>query len=277
MRRFEGKVVLITGAARGQGRAHAVRMASEGANVIAVDICDQMDICPCPMGTSEDLDETVRLVEDLDQRILAVKADVRDGAAMKQAVDDGIAEFGQIDVVVANAGIFGDTKPTHELSEESFRDVVDVVLIGVWNSVRHVVPHMIERGEGGSLVMISSAAGMRAYPGIGDYTAAKHGVVGLMRVMAVELAEHSIRVNSVHPTNVDTPLFNADALRALFVPGNPTPTDAEFAEAATGMNLLPIPWVQPEDMAAAVAWIASDEARYVTGVTLPVDAGVLVK
>ena len=272
--RLENKVAFITGAARGQGRSHAVRLAQEGADIIAVDLCAQVDSVPYPMATPDDLAETVRQVEALDRRIVASQADVRDLAALQTAVDAGVAELGRLDIVSANAGIasFG---AADELGDEAWRDMIDTNLTGVWHTARAAIPHVKAGGRGGSIVLTSSAAGLMAYPGIAHYVSAKHGVVGLMRTLALELAPDMIRVNSLHPTQVDTPMIMNDATKQLFVPDDLT--DEKFVEVSQEMNALPIPWVEAVDISNALLFLASDEARYITGVALPVDAGAVIK
>ena len=272
MARLEGKVAFITGAARGQGRSHALRLAEEGAEIIACDICEQISTVRYPLANEDDLDETARMVEDLDRRIVARKADVRDGEQLKAVVEEGISEFGKIDIVCANAGIatYG---PSWELSEEQWQDMIDTNLTGVWETCKAVIPHMIERGEGGSIILTSSTAGIMGLANVGHYTAAKHGVVGLMKTLANELAPHMIRVNSVHPTGVDTPMIQNDSTYNLFMPNVEKPTREQAAEAFQTLNALPIPWVEARDISNAVLWLASDEARYVTGQQLKVDAG----
>lgn len=217
MGRVEGRVALVTGAARGQGRSHAVRLAQEGAEIIAVDVCSSLDTVPYPGATSDDLAQTGRLVEDLDRRVLTRQADVRDTAGLEAVVDEAVAEFGHIDIVCANAGIasFG---PAWELTDEVWQEMIDVNLTGVWKTTRAVIPRMLAQGTGGSIIITSSTAGLVAFGNLAHYTAAKHGVVGLMKVLAVELAQHHIRVNTVHPTTVDTPMIDNPAVRSLFVP-----------------------------------------------------------
>ena len=270
MGRVQGKVAFITGAARGQGRSHAIRLAQEGADIIAVDICQDVPGVPYPGATQADLDQTVKEVESLDRRIVAQQADVRDLAALQAAVDEGMAQFGHIDVVCANAGI-GTFGPAMDLSEDDWQSVIDINLTGVWKTVKAAARPMVERGAGGSIILTSSTAGLVAFPNLGHYTAAKHGVVGLMRVLAVELAPLSIRVNSVHPTTVDTPMVQNPAMYELF--GMPGATREQAAEGFKAINALPIPWVEAVDISNAVLFLASDEARYVTGTTLQVDAG----
>jgi (+)-trans-carveol dehydrogenase len=277
MGRVEGKVAFITGAARGQGRSHAIRLAEEGADIIAVDICGQIDSVPYPMATREDLDQTVKAVEALDRRIIATQADVRDGAALRAAVDDGVAQLGRLDIVSANAGIASTADGTATLSDRDWQDMIDVNLTGVWQTCKATVPHLLAGGRGGSIILTSSAAGLMAYPNIGHYVAAKHGVVGLMRTLALELAPHNIRVNSLHPTQVDTPMIMNETIFRLFMPDEENPTAAGFAPVSQEMNALPIPWVEPVDISNALLFLASDEARYITGVTLPIDAGAIIK
>ncbi|MGH3319574.1 MAG: mycofactocin-coupled SDR family oxidoreductase [Streptosporangiaceae bacterium] len=276
MGRLDGKVAVVTGAARGQGRSHAVTLAREGAEVVAVDICEQVSTVPYAMSTPDDLAKTAKLVEDLGRRVVAREADVRDYDQVKAAVDAGLAELGHIDILLANAGIAGYAQ-AWELSEQQWRDVLDTNLTGVWHAVKATVPAMIERGRGGAIVLTSSTAGLKGLANTAHYTAAKHGVVGLMRTLANELAPHHIRVNTVNPTVVDTGMVQNDATYRLFVPDAEHPSREEFAETATELNALPVPWVEAGDISNAVLWLVSDEARYVTGVTLPIDAGFMAK
>jgi (+)-trans-carveol dehydrogenase len=269
--RVEGKVAFITGAARGQGRSHAIRLAEEGADIIAVDICQQLDTVPYAMATPDDLAETVKSVEALDRRIVATQADVRDYGALKGALDAGVAELGRLDIVCANAGIFSFT--TEELDERMWKDMIDVNLTGVWHTTKAAVPHLVEGGRGGSIVLTSSTAGLMGFPNFAHYVSAKHGVVGLMRTLALELAPHMIRVNSVHPTSVNTDMIHNKATYDLFAPDLENPTKEQVGERFQDLNALPIMWVEPRDISNAVLFLASDEARYITGVTLPVDAG----
>ncbi len=271
MSALEGKVAFITGAARGQGRSEAVRLASDGAHIIAVDICSQIASVPYPMATADDLAATVKLVEDTGARIVAQQADVRDQESLRTALQAGLDEFGRLDIVVANAGI-----APMKAGNDGWRDVIDVNLTGVYHTVEVAKPTMVEQGEGGSIVLISSAAGLIGIggpdPGGLGYTASKHGVVGLMRSYANQLAPHNIRVNSIHPTGVNTPMINNEHTRQWLeqlVAESETPIDMG--------NAMPVDAVEPEDIAAAVAWLVSDEARYVTGITLPVDAGLANK
>ena len=276
MGRMDGKVALITGAARGQGRSHAVRLAEEGAEIVALDICAQVETAPYDMPTGDDLAETVKLVEDLDRRIVAREADVRDLAALQRVVEEGISEFGHIDVVCANAGI-GTIASALEMDELTWDQMIDINLTGVWKTIKAAIPPMIERGQGGAIIITSSVAGLVGFPNLAHYSAAKHGVVGIMRVLAQELAPYMIRVNTVNPTTVNTPMIMSDAFINLVRPDLDNPTATDMGEAFKGLNCLPIPWVEPVDISNAVLWLASDEARYVTGVALPVDAGFCQK
>ncbi|MBF6457181.1 mycofactocin-coupled SDR family oxidoreductase [Nocardia cyriacigeorgica] len=271
MGRVSGKVALVTGAARGIGRAQAVRLAEEGADIVALDICAPVDTVIIPPATPEDLAETARAVEAAGARVITATIDVRDGAALRAATDAAVAELGGLDIVCATAGITS-SAPALELSEAAWQTMLDVNLTGVWQTCKAATPHLIERGSG-SMILTSSIAGLRGLVGVAHYTAAKHGVVGLMRSLAKELAPHQVRVNSVHPTNVDTPMIQNDMVRKVFRPDRENPTREEFAEAAMSMNMLSIPWVEPIDIANASLFLASDEARYITAVTLPVDAG----
>ncbi|MGR0221485.1 mycofactocin-coupled SDR family oxidoreductase [Agromyces sp. ZXT2-6] len=277
MGRVEGKVAFITGAARGQGRSHALRLAEEGADIIAIDICEAIPENTYPPATEEDLAETVRQVEALDRRIVAEKADVRDFDQLKAAVDKGVAELGRLDIVAANAGIAGTFNRAEDIPDDEWVNMQEINLSGVWRTCKAAIPHLKAGGRGGSMILTSSDAGLFAFENIAHYVAAKHGVVGLMRTLALELAPDMIRVNSVHPTVVDTPMVNNEAVFRLFRPDLQNPTVEDFKEAAGAINALPIPWVDARDISNAVLWLASDEARYVTGVALPVDAGANVK
>jgi (+)-trans-carveol dehydrogenase len=268
-----GRVAFITGAARGQGRAHALRLAQDGANIIALDRCGPIDSVGYPLPTPDDLEHTVKLVEDLGREIVAVQADVRDLAALENVVGTALQRLGRIDIVVANAGIAG-FGAALELSERDWQEMIDINLTGAWKTVRATVPAIIEQGQGGTVVLTSSAAGLMAFPGIAHYVAAKHGVVGLMKALAVELAPHRIRVNSVHPTHVDTPMIHNPLTWQLFSPEAANPNRDTIAAPMQAMHGLPISWVDPSDIANAVGWLVSDEARYVTGVALPVDGGI---
>lgn len=275
--RVEGKVAFVSGAARGQGRAHAVRLAEEGADIIAVDICKQIDSVLIPLSTPEDLAETADLVKNAGGRIHTAEVDVRDYDALKAAVDAGVEEFGKLDIIVANAGIGNGGQTLDKTGEPDWDDMIGVNLSGVWKTVKAGVPHILAGGRGGSIILTSSVGGLKAYPHTGHYVAAKHGVIGLMRTFAVELGAQNVRVNTVCPTNVNTPLFMNEPTMRLFRPDleNPGPDDMKIVGQL--MHTLPIGWVEPEDVANAVLFLASDEARFITGVALPVDGGSCLK
>ncbi|SDU79552.1 mycofactocin-coupled SDR family oxidoreductase [Gordonia westfalica] len=277
MSRVEGKVALITGAARGQGRAHAIRLAEEGADIIALDIPGDIIDVSYPSGTTEELLETARAVEELDRRIVTIQADVRDADAVKQGVDDAVQELGRLDIISANAGIASNPHLAHEIPAHTWQQMLDINLTGVWHTVKAGIPHLIEGGRGGAIVLTSSAAGLKGYAHIAHYVAAKHGVVGLMRSLANELAPHRIRVNSIHPTQVDTPMIQNEGTYRIFRPDLENPSREDFEPASAATNALPVPWVDPVDVSNALLFLASDEARYITGATLPVDAGCLIK
>jgi (+)-trans-carveol dehydrogenase len=275
--RVDGKVAFVTGAARGQGRSHALRLAREGADIIAIDLAGNIGSVPYDLGTADDLAETVEQVKALDRRIVATRADVRDYAAVKRALDEGVAQLGRLDIVCANAGVYSFGR-MDELTDEQFDDMIDVNLKGVWHTAKAGIPHLKAAG-GGSIVLTSSVGGSVGIPNIGHYVAAKHGVVGLMKTLAVELGADLIRVNCVAPTTVDTAMIHNAANYALFAPD--LPADERTRENLTPRfgynNVLPIHWVEPADVSNAVLWLASDEAKFVTGLELKVDAGQTLK
>jgi (+)-trans-carveol dehydrogenase/(-)-trans-carveol dehydrogenase len=270
-------VALVSGAARGQGRAHAIRLAEEGADIIAFDVCGPVPSQGNPAATSEDMAETVKLIEGLDRRVVAQEADARDYDAVAAVVGDGVAELGGLDIVVVNHGITGIPDKVHLTTEENWRNVLDTNLTAVWHVAKAGIRVLVDQGRGGSVVLTSSAAGIRAVPHMGAYVAAKHGVIGLMRALAHEHAEQMIRVNSVNPTAVSTPMIHNDNTYRIFRPDLENPTAEDCIEPFRGQNLLPIPWVEPVDVSNGVLFLASDEARYVTGVTLPIDGGNVMR
>jgi SDR family mycofactocin-dependent oxidoreductase len=274
LNRLTNKVAFITGAARGIGRSIAVRLAEEGADIIAVDICRGLPDTSVTASNDEDMATTVHMVEALGRKIVARTADVRVSEQLEAAVAAGMAQLGHIDIIVANAGI-GGRGPALSLSEQQWQDMIDINLTGVWKTVRAAGPAMINGGNGGAIVLISSVAGLAGYPHTAHYTAAKHGVVGLMKVLTVELGAHRIRVNTVHPTTVDTPLIQNQEMYQAFAHTPLGATREGAAAGLVGMHVLPIPWVESIDVSNAVLWLCSDEARYVTGVRLPVDAGAV--
>lgn len=267
MARFDGKVAFVTGAARGQGRAHAVRLASEGADIIAGDICEKLDAINYEGATPEDLEETRSLVEKHGRRVVADRMDVRDLESVERLVKKGVAELGRLDIVVANAGVLG-AGWTWEISPAQWRQVIDVNLTGVWHTVRAAVPIMIEQGQGGAIILTSSTAGLSGQPFTAHYTASKHGVVGLCKTLANELGSHDIRVNTIHPAGVRTKMIENTEL-FQYIAANQQTLGPLFMQA------LPKELLEPEDVSALVAWLASEEGRYVTGAQFPIDLGML--
>lgn len=266
MGRLDGRVAFVTGAARGQGRAHAVRLAAEGADIIAVDVCAQL-VAGYPGATEDDLAETVAQVEAQGRRIVATVADVRDYEGLSAAVTAGVADLGRLDVVVANAGIFSFGR-MWEIDLDAWQDVIDVNLTGVFHTLKATVPTLIEQGQGGSIILVSSVAGLRGTPFLGAYVAAKHGVTGLCRCLANELGEHKIRVNSIHPASVPTPMISDPKLFELIL---------EYADtlAPIYMNTLPYSSMPAEAVSTLVAFLASDDSLYMTGAQVPIDFGTL--
>jgi (+)-trans-carveol dehydrogenase len=270
--RLQDRVVLVTGAARGQGRSHALMAAEEGADIIAVDVCETFATVAYDMATTEDLDETVALVEKLGRRAVPVVCDVRDRAALAERVGAAVAELGRLDAAVVNAGICVVTA-ADEISVEEWADVVGTDLTGAFNTAQVAIPHIDAGGRGGAMVFTGSATTIRPVPNMAHYIAAKHGVVGLARALARELAERRIRVNVVHPTNCDTPMIQNPAMWKLFAPDVTNPSREDVAPAFETMTALDTPWVFPEDVSRAVMFLLSDEARFTTGAELQVTAG----
>lgn len=269
MQRLEGKVALITGAARGQGRAHALTLARAGADIAALDICRDLPYPRYHLATPEDLEVTAAEVRALGRRCLSLVADVRSAAEMEAAVQRAIDEFGRIDILICNAGV-ADMAMTWDITEEWWDIMLDVNLKGAWLAIKYVVPHMLERGQGGRIVITSSVAGLKGMAGLAHYCAAKWGVVGLARSLALEVAHAGITVNTIHPTGVDTPLIAGMARAAGML-------RQELVDQLREDNLLPVALVDPQDIANAALWLVSDEARYVTGLELKVDAGQMIK
>ena len=274
----DGKVALVTGAGRGQGRSHALRLAAEGADVIAVDVAaNSVETISYALASEAELDETVKQIESMGRRAVRAVADVRSLSELQQAADAGLSELGKIDIVCANAGI-GSWAVAWEMTEQQWKDMIDINLTGVFNTVRATLPSMVERGKGGSVVLTSSTAGLRAYANTAHYTAAKHGVIGLMKVLAQEAGPHRIRVNAVCPTTVRTPLVINDSTFELFAPHLENPTEDDVREPFEGLNILPgVAWLEPGDVSDAVLFLCSDAAKFITGVALPIDAGNIVK
>nr|WP_271211810.1 mycofactocin-coupled SDR family oxidoreductase [Rhodococcus wratislaviensis]GLK38018.1 oxidoreductase [Rhodococcus wratislaviensis] len=271
--RLHEKVAFVTGAARGQGRSHALTLADEGADLILLDSVRPIDQVSYAMPDHADLKETARLVEERGRRVVMIEADVRDESIIA-AVAEAAAELGRLDIVVANAGVLGAAKPSWELTRAEWDTLIDINLTGVWQTMKAVLPHIIAGGRGGSIIAISSIAGIR---GVAHYSAAKHALGGLVGSVANEVAPHSIRVNTVHPTNVRTDMIDNPTAAKIFRPDLENPTLDDGIDVLGRINLLPVPWVDSADISEAVLWLASDESRYVTGTALPVDAGMLAK
>jgi (+)-trans-carveol dehydrogenase len=271
-RRVEGKVAFITGAARGQGREHALRLAEEGADIIAVDLCSQVANVVYEGARPEDLDETVRQVEALDRRIVARQADVRDQGALDAALRDGLDQLGHVDIVCANAGITT-TGRSWELSEDVWQEMIDINLTGVWHTVKAAVPTLLEQDRGGSIVLTSSLCGVKGLQNVGHYVAAKHGVIGLMRTMANELGPAQIRVNSVLPGNVRTPMVTNEVVYRVFRPDLEHPTEADILQPLRDLSAMDVPYLESRDISNAVLFLASDESRFITGLSMNIDAG----
>lgn len=266
---LHGRVAFITGAARGQGRSHAVRLAAEGADIIGLDICAPASASVTyPPATREDLDETARLVEGQGRKILAREVDVRDDAALRELVADGMEQFGRLDIVVANAGVLSWGR-IWELTDEQWDAVIGVNLTGTWRTLRATVPAMIEAGNGGSIVVVSSSAGLKATPGNGHYSASKHGLTALTNTLAIELGEYGIRVNSIHPYSVETPMIEPEAMMEIFA------THPSFVHSFPPMPVQPNGFMTADEVADVVAWLAGDGSGTLTGTQIPVDKGAL--
>ncbi|MEU0495421.1 mycofactocin-coupled SDR family oxidoreductase [Mycobacterium sp. NPDC006124] len=276
MGQLNGKVAFITGVARGQGRSHALTLAREGARIIGLDLCAKPTTTAYPGATEEDLHETVRLVEELGGEIFVDVADTRDFEQVRDVFDRGLARFGRIDVVVPNAGICSGAK-TWDISPGDWREMVDINLNGVFHTVKAAIPQLISQGDGGSIVFIGSTEALKGAENISSYAASKHGVTGLMTSLARELGRHGIRVNSVNPTCVDTHMINNDFVYGLFRPDLERPTRDDVIGTFEGTHLLPVPWIEPRDVSAAILYLVTEPGRYITATTLVVDAGFIVK
>lgn len=271
MNRFEKKVVLVTGGGRGQGRSHAIAFAEEGADVVVCDLASDIETVPYPLSSSADLDETVRLVEQTGRRCVAVTADVRSATDMADVVATGLDAFGTIDVLVANAGIAGIARIA-EMTETEWVNMIDVNLSGVFRAIRAILPHMIER-RSGSIVATSSIVGRQGAENIGHYVAAKWGVIGLVKSVAMEVANDGIRANAVCPTSVGTEMIFNEPFEQLFIPDIAQPSPEEVQDAYRALHPLPIPWLEPVDVSKSVLFLASDAARFITGEALSIAAG----
>jgi SDR family mycofactocin-dependent oxidoreductase len=262
--RVAGRVALVTGAARGQGRNHSVRLAAEGADIIALDLCTDIDDVPYPMATPADLEETARLVAATGARVVTARADVRDAGTMAAAIADGVRQLGRLDIAVANAGVCT-VQRWDEVTPAVWDAVIGINLSGTWNTCVASIPHLLESGAG-SLILISSVAGLKGQPFLAPYVASKHGMVGVMRMLANELASGGIRVNSVHPTGVDTPML-------VGLAGLTERIESDPGTGSVFLNSLPVDVLAPDDVSEAVLYLASAESRFVTGLTMTVDAG----
>jgi (+)-trans-carveol dehydrogenase len=272
---LDGKVALISGAGRGQGRSHALTLAAQGADVIVFDVCKQLPTIKIPMSTRGDLDDTAALVEKTGQDVLAMEADVRDTASLDRVVQEGLKQFGHIDIVIANAGVLS-FAAGHLMDDETWEQMIAVNLTGVWKTCRAALPSMIERGKGGAIVLTSSSAGIKPYTNQIHYVAAKHGVIGITKSFALELIPHNIRVNAVAPATVDSPLVRNPVVYELFT-GKPDASEDDYVPAFTSLNAMPKPWNDVTDVSNAVLFLVSDAARNITGHVLPIDLGLLIK
>ncbi len=274
--RFRDQVVLITGAARGQGRAHALAFAREGANLVLCDTRRHYASVPYALGSAEELDKTASEIEALGRRVIAEHADVTDLDAMQQLVTKALEELGPIDIVIANAGLYS-FGPTWELTEQQWDETLAVVLKGVWITCKVAIPHMLQRRKG-KIICIGSTGSFKGLPGLGHYVVAKHGVIGLVKTLAIELAPYNINVNAICPTTVDTGIVNNQAFFEYFAGGPGTNATRDYVvDRMNEMNLFADRgMLAPEDVSAAVLWLASEEARHITGYALPVDAGFLI-
>jgi (+)-trans-carveol dehydrogenase len=277
MSKLEGKVAFITGAARGQGRSHAVRLAEDGADIVAVDVCAEIETVPYSLGTADELAETAALVEKAGRRCVTATADIRSLEQLEAAVALAKETFGRIDILVSNAGIWSMSADSWSLDEETWQTMIDINLSGQWKTAKAVIPTMIEGGTGGAITITSSSIGLKATTGNVHYTSAKHGVIGLVRTLAHELASHDIRVNAICPTTVNTPMITNEALYGLFRPDLESPSLPDIESGLIDLNLLDVSMIEPADVSAAISWLVSDDARYVTGIALPIDAGSTAK
>ncbi|MGB3011521.1 MAG: mycofactocin-coupled SDR family oxidoreductase [Mycobacterium sp.] len=275
---LEGRVAFVTGAARGQGRAYAVRLAQEGADVIISDICAPVSqTIPYPGATPDDLAETVRLVEAEGRKVLARQVDIRDDAAVRTLVADGIEQFGRLDVLVANAGVLSWGR-LWELTDEQWNSVIDVNLTGTWRTLRAVIPAMIEAGNGGSIIIVSSSGGLKATPGNGHYAASKHGLTAMTNTLALELGEYSIRVNSIHPYSIATPMIENDAMMAI-LSAHPSYLNSfaamPYQPPMKGSRAKRNDFMTAEEAAEVVVWLAGDNSSVLSGSQIVVDRGVM--
>jgi SDR family mycofactocin-dependent oxidoreductase len=276
MGQLDGQVAFITGVARGQGRSHAITLANEGADIIGLDLCGDLDSTAYPGSTEEDLAETERLIKETGRQAVLSRADVRDLAQVQDAFDRGIEQFGRVDIVIPNAGICAGGK-TWDVEPAAWREVIDINLTGAWHTVKAAVPALIAGGRGGSVVFIGSTEALKGAENMASYVASKHGVTGLMTTLARELGGHNIRVNSVNPTCVDTDMIQNPYVWGLFCPEIETPTREIVEERFAGTHILPVPWMEPADVSRAILYLVTESGRYVTASTFTIDAGFIVK
>jgi (+)-trans-carveol dehydrogenase len=269
---LDGRVAFVTGAARGQGRSHAVRLAAEGADIIAVDIHTGVETTPYPVSTADDLAETARQVAAHGRRVIAEDADIRDFDRLSSVLNDGVMKLGRLDIVIANAGIFSFSSVA-DMPLRQWNEMIDVNLSGAFHTCKASLPHLLKTGDGGAVVLTSSKLGLEPKANLAHYCAAKHGVIGLTQALAVELAPHGIRVNCVCPCTVNTPMVMNESTYRLFRPDLEEPQQADLAPLLASTTALKVPWIEPGDVSDAVAFLVSSEARYITGVAFPVDAG----
>jgi SDR family mycofactocin-dependent oxidoreductase len=276
MGQLDGKVAFITGVARGQGRSHALTLAREGASIIGLDLCGKPSTTAYPGTTEEDLQETVRQVKEAGGQIFVDVADTRDYAQVKAVFDRGIEQFGRVDIVIPNAGICSGAK-TWEIEPTDWREMVDINLTGVFHTVKVAIPTMITQNQGGSIVFIGSTEALKGAENISSYAASKHGVTGLMTSLARELGQYNIRVNSVNPTCVDTHMINNDFVYGLFRPDLDKPTREDVIDTFAGTHILPVPWMQPQDVSNAILYLVTEPGRYITATPMVIDAGFMIK
>ncbi|WP_029368501.1 mycofactocin-coupled SDR family oxidoreductase [Mycobacterium sp. UM_WWY] len=276
MGQLDGQVAFITGVARGQGRSHALTLAREGADIIGLDLCAKPSTTAYDGATHEDLQETIRLVKETGRQIVAEVADTRDYEQVEAVFTRGIEQFGRVDIVLPNAGICSGAK-TWEITPDAWREMVEINLNGVFHTVKAAIPTMIAAGRGGSIVFTGSTEAIKGAENISSYAASKHGVTGLMTSLARELGQYNIRVNSVNPTCVDTHMINNDFVYGLFRPDLDKPTREDVIDTFAGTHILPVPWIQPQDVSNAILYLVTEPGRYITATPLIIDAGFIVK